>query len=348
MYSLVMMAAMTAGPDVPQNWMCPVTPSKYGNAFWSKHCFYECCAPARYGWVECWNKGFSYYPGNARSFCGDCGCPTNFGQFYRPSACDCAPCGGGFGGGGYGGHTWCGCGWSVGDQPAYYTSVLGCPPCVSGPPYARCTDKNPCCHTMSLAFDTGLAGHSHGVGYSGFGGYGNFGFYGGVPMMHRPSTLDLPPFPRPDRFTAAIPAGPAPMPPLPMSTIPLPPPKPELPAEPSPELKKDQPKKEEPKKSQTQRPARATVVLSVPDGASVSVEGQPLLSSGRERTFRTPELPTGQEFVYTVRAVILVAGHEEIETLKVTVLAGEVSRASFEQLFAKVERPGRSLTSAGR
>ena len=68
---------------------------------------------------------------------------------------------------------------------------------------------------MSLAFDTGLAGHSHGVGYSGFGGYGNFGYYGGVPMMHRPTTLDLPPFPRTESRVGALPTTPAPMPPLP-------------------------------------------------------------------------------------------------------------------------------------
>ena len=74
MYSLVMMAALTAGPDVPQHWMCPVTPSNYGCGFWSKFSFYDCCAPARYGWVDCWNKGFSYYPG---------ACPSNFGSFYQ-------------------------------------------------------------------------------------------------------------------------------------------------------------------------------------------------------------------------------------------------------------------------
>ena len=68
MYSLVMLAAMTAGPDVPQAWLCPVTPSNYGSTFWSKHCFYDCCAPARYGWVDCYSKGFGVYPGNPRGF----------------------------------------------------------------------------------------------------------------------------------------------------------------------------------------------------------------------------------------------------------------------------------------
>ena len=79
------------------------------------------------------------------------------------------------------------------------------------------------------------------------------------------------------------------------------------------------------------------MVLCVPDGAAVSVEGQPLRSTGRERVFRTPDLKPDQEFVYTVRATIVVAGREESETMQVKVRADEISRASFEQLLAKVE-----------
>ena len=48
MYSLVLMVAMSATPDVPQSFLCPVSPSNYGSTFWSKHCFYDCCMPARY------------------------------------------------------------------------------------------------------------------------------------------------------------------------------------------------------------------------------------------------------------------------------------------------------------
>src|SRR5262245_7382157 len=192
MYSLVMMAALTAGPDVPQHWMCPVTPSNYGCGFWSNHCFYECCAPARYGWVNCWNKGFSYYPGGGRGFCGDC--TATYGNFYYPPTCSCAPCGGSSAspGGGNFDHNWCGYGWPIGDQPAYYTSVLGCTPHVTAPPYAYYTERDPCCKFGQFAFDSGLIGHSQGVGYAGFGGFGNFGFYGGVSMTHPATTADLP------------------------------------------------------------------------------------------------------------------------------------------------------------
>ena len=339
MYSLVMLAAMTAGPDVPKNFLCPVTPSNYGCGFWSNHCFYDCCAPARYGWVTCWTKGFAAYPGCARGFCGGC-CPS-YGPFYHPSPCACGPCGAsGYGGCGPGGCGFCGYGWPVGNQPAYYSSVLGCPPCVSGPPYAYYTNCQPCCN-LNFAFDTGLIGHSNGVGYAGFGGTGNFGFYGAVPMQHKPGTFDLPPFPHPEYASPGLtPSGPVPMPPLPGadakgSGVPpesiLPPP--------PPAMKKGAPKKDEPKKSKTDagRPARATVVLSVPPRATVTVEGEALKSSGSERTFLSPEIDPGREFVYVVRAVIVLSGREEVETQRVKVTAGETSRVSFERLFAKVE-----------
>jgi uncharacterized protein (TIGR03000 family) len=369
MYSLVMLAAMMAGPDVPKNFLCPVTPSNYGCGFWSKHDFFECCAPARYGSVTCWTKGFGVYPGNARSFGGGC-CPT-YGPFYRPSPCACAPCGAfGYGGGG-GGCGFCGYGWGVGCQPAYYTSVLGCPPCVTGPPYANYTNCKPCCN-LHFAFDTGLIGHSHGVGYSGFGGTGNFGFYGGVPMQHKPTTADLPPFPRPEYpYLNLAPSGPVPMPPLPGGTPKagtsasppdslLPPPPPifrDPPAAPlPPDVKKDEPRKKDepkadaPKKGSTDagRPARATVVLSVPARATVTVEGQALTSTGGERSFRSPEIAPGQEFVYTVRAVIEVSGREEVETRQVKVTAGETSRISFEKLFAKVDAAAARSVAGGK
>ena len=353
MYSLVMMAAMTAAPDVPQDFMCPVTPSKYGCTFWSNHCFYDCCAPARYGWVNCWNKGFGFYPGNAAKLLWRMllRLPlTDTSSIRARGACQCGPCAG-YGGGHGGGCTWCGCGWSIGDQPAYYTSALGCPPYMSAPPYACCADKNPCCHTMSLAFDTGLAGLSQGVGYAGMGGYGNFGFYGAVPMIHRPTTLDLPPFPRRDYSPSPIPLAPAPMPPLPSGKIPEAKPG-ELPAVPSipapDDAKKPSPKKVESRNAlpQIQRSAPATVVLSVPAGAVVTVDGETLASTGLERSFRSPSLQPGKEFVYTVRAVMIVGNRQEEETLQVKVTAGEISRASFEKLFACVESTGKKLADA--
>ena len=156
--------------------------------------------------MTCWTQGFAAYPGCARGFCGGC-CPT-YGPFYHPSPwCLRAVRGGRVRRAGPSGCGFCGYGWGVGNQPAYYTSVLGCPPCVSGPPYANYTNCRPCCN-LHFAFDTGLIGHSHGVGYSGFGGTGNFGFYGLAPMTHKPTTADLPPFPRPEYPSLAPPDRP--------------------------------------------------------------------------------------------------------------------------------------------
>jgi uncharacterized protein (TIGR03000 family) len=222
---------------------------------------------------------------------------------------------------------------------------------------------------MQFAFDSGLIGHTNGVGYAGFGGTGNFGFYGAVPMMHKPSTYDLPPFPRPEYpWVNATQTGPVPMPPLPGTknagmgtapTIPAVPPDSLLPPPPivpdakkdqqkKDELKKDESKKESPKRLDAGRSERATVVISVPSRATVSVEGEPLKSTGGERSFRTPELDPGKEFVYTVRAVIQLGGKDEIEVQQIKVTAGETSRASFEKLFAKIESAAAGSVAGGK
>jgi uncharacterized protein (TIGR03000 family) len=329
MYSLVMLAALSAGTDVPKHGMCPITPSTYGLGLFSRHPFLDCCAPARYGWVTCWTKGFGVYPGD---------CMPHHASLYRPPACTCAPCGVPPGDK-CSGWNWCGYGWPIGDQPAYYTSVLGCPPHLTAPPYAYYTETNPCCRYGHFAFDSGLIGHSHGVGYSGFGGYGNFGYYAAVPMQHRPTTADLPPFPRPEyRRPGALPTGPAPMPEIPMGATPAKP--------------KADPKKSDEKKDKVRlhddRPAPATIVLSVPAGATVTVEGHALQSTGDERTFRTPPLDLDQSYAYTIRATLPVAGGRELaQTLEVRVTAGQTTRASFDRLTA-IATDGSSRSTAGR
>jgi hypothetical protein len=65
--------------------------------------------------------------------------------------------------------------------------------------------------------------------------------------------------------------------------------------------------------------------------------------------FFDPALAPGESYVYTVKATLLLAGREEAETREVTVTAGETSRVSFENLFAKVEgAAARSVAGAGR
>lgn len=414
MYSLVMMAAMTAAPDVPQEFLCHVNPSRYGGGPWLKHCFFDCCLPARYGWVNCWNKGFGYYPGASRGFCGSC--VASYGHFYNAPACCGSTCG-------YGGPS-CGTGscgrgygfggshggllkfhglndWGIGCKPAYWTNVAGCPPHVTCPPYAYYTQKNPCCTYGHFAFDSGLIGHSAGIGYAGFGGYGNFGFYGAVSVQHPPTVADIPRYqpqdfqhyePRPyvpsreyvapgyvpapfsgnpmsvpeapevPKSPGSLLPTPAPrtneIPPIvnPLPSTPLVPPTPGLNPTPlnTPEVPKaptfppipplpgtEAPKKEEPapkkdtNKTLSIQSAPATVVLSVPEGAKVFVEGVQLKSTSAERTFRTPALVPGQEYAYTVKAVVEQDGQEYTEALRVVVIPGQTTNASFGKLIAR-------------
>jgi uncharacterized protein (TIGR03000 family) len=141
----------------------------------------------------------------------------------------------------------------------------------------------------------------------------------------------------------------------PDSLLPPPPVLPGVPPVPLPDAKtgdpkKAEPKKDDPKKSRLEGPRRerATVVMSVPARATVTVEGRALGGTGGERSFRTPELAAGQEFAYTVRAVIDLGGPEEVETLEIKVTAGETSRASFEKLFAKVEAAAARSVADGK
>jgi uncharacterized protein (TIGR03000 family) len=159
-------------------------------------------------------------------------------------------------------------------------------------------------------------------------------------MTHPATTADLPRFPRPDlRTPSAAPTKPAPMPPIPGGPTP-----PTPPGDEKKEEKKGEKKKDEEKRVEL---APATVVLSVPAGARVTVDGYTLSGTGRERTFVTPAIDPGERYEYTVRATLTVDGRGEVESLNVTVVAGEISRASFEKLFALVERPaGRTIANA--
>jgi uncharacterized protein (TIGR03000 family) len=50
MYSVILLTTMTATAEAPS----------FGD-IWAKKCFWECCWPARYGWVPC-GGGLPYYP----------------------------------------------------------------------------------------------------------------------------------------------------------------------------------------------------------------------------------------------------------------------------------------------
>jgi uncharacterized protein (TIGR03000 family) len=76
-------------------------------------------------------------------------------------------------------------------------------------------------------------------------------------------------------------------------------------------------------------PAPALVRVSVPAGAQVWIEGDPMKQTGPERTFRSPVLPAGKEFVYTVRAHWNAAGRSVEQVQAVSVFAGQEARVGF-------------------
>lgn len=68
---------------------------------------------------------------------------------------------------------------------------------------------------------------------------------------------------------------------------------------------------------------RATLLIRVPAGATLTVDGRKIEASSAETTFRTPPLPAGREFSYLLKAEILRDGRPESLTQKVTFRAGE-------------------------
>ena len=82
-----------------------------------------------------------------------------------------------------------------------------------------------------------------------------------------------------------------------------------------------------PKKDEVTAPA--TIVLSLPADAKVSIDGTVTTSTSATRTFVTPELNQDQAFVYTISAQIVRDGQTLTVSEKVTVRAGEETRVNF-------------------
>jgi uncharacterized protein (TIGR03000 family) len=133
MYSLMLLTAMTTTPEA----------SGFGDV-WAKHCFWECCLPARYGWVDCGPGYAAYYPASYTSCCGIGGYGGGYGTGGYGCGCYGGCMGGGCiggyyncygGGGGAWGNIWAGIGYAgfgaYGNYGAYNTL-----PYYSAPVYA--------------------------------------------------------------------------------------------------------------------------------------------------------------------------------------------------------------------
>lgn len=80
---------------------------------------------------------------------------------------------------------------------------------------------------------------------------------------------------------------------------------------------------------------RATVTVKVPTDARLFAEGQPLTHSGGEKSFVTPELPSGRDFTYTFRAEYVRDGEKVAREKQLTVRSGGSYTLEFDEKVAK-------------
>ena len=72
--------------------------------------------------------------------------------------------------------------------------------------------------------------------------------------------------------------------------------------------------------------APATIIVSLPADAKLTIDGEATTSTSGQRVFVSPNLPTGKEFHYTLKAETQVNGKAVVMSERVTVKAGEATR----------------------
>jgi uncharacterized protein (TIGR03000 family) len=82
-------------------------------------------------------------------------------------------------------------------------------------------------------------------------------------------------------------------------------------------------------KTKAQAFAPATILVSLPTGARLSVDGTPTTSTSERRTLVTPGLAVGENYVYTLRAEFVSNGQSVAQTQQVTVRGGQTSTVQF-------------------
>lgn len=76
---------------------------------------------------------------------------------------------------------------------------------------------------------------------------------------------------------------------------------------------------------------RAKIVVKLPEGATLLVDGKKNDRAGTTREFDTPPLPSGREYAYMMRAELTRAGRPEFQETKVTFRAGEQVTVDFSE-----------------
>lgn len=78
------------------------------------------------------------------------------------------------------------------------------------------------------------------------------------------------------------------------------------------------------------RPAPAKVIVTLPEDATLIVNGQATELASGERSFTTPELKPGKDYYYVLKAEVVRAGEVKTVTKEVSVAAGRESRVHLE------------------
>ena len=92
----------------------------------------------------------------------------------------------------------------------------------------------------------------------------------------------------------------------------------------------------DPKKTKVESDVPATIIVSLPADARLTVDGVATTSTSDRRTLVTPNLEVGTTYFYTMRAEIVVDGRTVSETQVVNVFGGQTTdvRFSFPQTVA--------------
>lgn len=96
---------------------------------------------------------------------------------------------------------------------------------------------------------------------------------------------------------------------------------------------KDMPK---PKDGGKEVAASATIIVTLPADAKLSVDDNPTTSTSTTRVLVSPPLEPGREYNYTLKGEISRDGHTVTKTEQITVRAGEEARISIEFPTASV------------
>jgi uncharacterized protein (TIGR03000 family) len=96
------------------------------------------------------------------------------------------------------------------------------------------------------------------------------------------------------------------------------------------------PEKKPDDKKPNETAAPATIHVTLPADAKLTVDDNPTTSISTVRVLVSPTLEPGKEFHYTLKGEILRDGKPVVATQKITVRAGEETRVNFEFPVASV------------